>query len=96
MRSRDFTAASRLWQQGMVGSRIAKTLGIDERKLYEMTHNHRDLFPRRRAEFEHVSDAEKWLMVEMRANGMTYRAIAEELGREHSTVRRWCHRAGVA
>lgn len=96
MRSRDFVRASEMWSDGKTGAYIARALGLDQGEVYMAIRNHRDMFPRRIREYDHVDDAEKWRMVEMRSSGMSLRAIARELGREPQTVRRWCSRAGVA
>ena len=96
MRSRDYVKASQLWREGETGADIARTLGLNPDEVYMTIKNHRDMFPVRRRRFKHVSDSEKWRMVEMRSRGMSLRAIARELGREMQTVRRWCSRAGVA
>lgn len=96
MRSRDYVTAARMWSEGETGADIARTLGLDADEVYMTIKNHRDMFPVRHRRFKHVDDAEKWRMVEMRVGGMSYRAIARELGREAQTVRRWCVRAGVA
>ena len=96
MRSRDYVTAARMWSEGETGRDIARTLGLNPDEVYMTIKNHRDMFPIRRRRFKHVSDSEKWRMVEMRSRGMSLRAIARELGREMQTVRRWCSRAGVA
>lgn len=96
MRSRDYVTAARMWSEGETGRDIAQALGLRPSEVYTAIKNNRELFPTRHRRFHHVTDAEKWRMVEMRVGGMSYRAIARELGREAQTVRRWCVRAGVA
>ena len=82
---------ARMWAQGMSTKEMAEECCVSVDAITSYASYHREHFPHRHVTTI-VGDAEeRERAMLMRADGMTYRAIAKTLGRSRSTVRQWCN-----
>ena len=79
---------AKLWAQGMSTKQMAHECGMTERSMCRYIDCHRSAFPRRKKQCG-CTDEELRRAREMRAEGMSFLAIANELDRPVSTVRSW-------
>lgn len=79
-----------MWAQGLSTKQMAEECCVSVDAITSYASYHREHFPHRHVTTI-VGDAEERERARvMRADGMTYRAIAKTLGRSRSTVRQWC------
>ena len=78
-----------LWARGLSAREIAARVGYAERTICTFAYKHRDLCPRRR-EPKRTPEmvARMW---ELHAQGMSWEAVARELGVSPATVWLWRH-----
>ncbi len=77
-----------LWAQGMSIREMAEERFVTHKTMQRYVCRHRKFFPRR----HRASTAEEREKARaMRAEGMTYKAIAETLGRNKNAVWHWCN-----
>lgn len=82
---------ARMWAQGMSTKEMAKECCVSVDTITSYASYHREHFPHRHVT-NMIGDAEERERARaMRADGMTYKAIADALGRSRSTVRQWCN-----
>lgn len=78
---------ARMWAQGMSIREMAKERFITAKTMGSYVCRYRKFFPRRHM----ASTAEEREKARaMRAEGMTYRAVADVLGRNKNAVWHWC------
>ena len=82
---------ARMWAQGMSTKEMADECCVSVDAITSYASYHREFFPHRHITTM-VGDAEERERARaMRADGMTYKAIADTLCRSRSTVRQWCN-----
>lgn len=86
-RSRELRRRAMLWAQGLSTKQIAHECGTSVRTMQRYISDHRWAFPYR--DPSNSTREERDRARAMRADGMTYLAIANELDRPVSTVRSW-------
>lgn len=91
-RSRELRRRAKLWAQGLSTKQIAHECGTSVRTMQRYISDHRWAFPYRDPSNSTIEDRDRARA--MRADGMTYLAIANELGRPVSTVRGWMTKEG--
>lgn len=85
--SRVLYTRAKMWAQGLSTKQIANKCGTTVRTMQQYISDHRWAFPYRDASSNTREDRDRARA--MRAEGMTYLAIANELDRPVSTVRSW-------
>lgn len=88
---KELTRRARMWANGMSIREIANECCVTEHTIECYVRKHRDLFPYRHAT---STLAERESAKEMHESGMTYASVAKELGRDISTIVRWCGDVG--
>ena len=88
---KELTRRARMWASGISIREIANECCVTEHTIECYVRKHSDLFPYRHAT---STPEERESARMMRSSGMTYMAIAEALGRDISTVVRWCGEEG--
>lgn len=78
---------ARMWAQGMSIREMADECFVTYKTMQCYVCRYRKFFPRRHT--PSTTDERKRARA-MRAEGMTYRAIANELGRNKNAVWHWC------
>ena len=86
-RARELKRRAELWAQGKSARQIAEECGVTKDRISEYARLHRDVMPLRGR--GRATEEDRRRAREMRAEGMTYLAIACELDRPVSTVRSW-------
>lgn len=81
----------RLWSQGMSVKEMAAECCVTYKTMQCYVCRYRKYFPRRHTP---STTDERDRARAMRADGMTYKAIAETLGRKKRTVWQWCNDGG--
>lgn len=82
---------ARMWAQGMSIREIAAECFVTPNTIERYVCRYRKFFPRRSPR---SSLTERDRARAMRAEGMTYKAIAETLSRHEGTVWHWCNDGG--
>lgn len=85
MTDEQYVTAKILWARGTSKKRIAHEIGVSDDALASAIHRHREDFPYRK---RHLTDEQKRRIRELRAQGMTRRAVAAIVGVHRNTVLR--------
>lgn len=80
-----YTRAMRLWASGMPVRDIADQCGVPYHTVMRWAENDRDAFPARRRSAR-LTDDQKTRIRDLRNLGMSYRAVAREVGVSPATV----------
>ena len=81
----------KMWRAGKSTREIADACCVTEHAIECYVRKYRDLFPYRHAT---STPEERDSARVMRSSGMTYAEVAEALGRDISTIVRWCGKEG--